>query len=307
MTRLLSAILATLLLAAPAADAKTTFTIRGAGFGHGVGMSQYGAMGYAEHGWGYAAILGHYYTGTTLGTTDANRQVRVLLQSTSRARFTGASRAGSRTLVPTRTYQARSRGGGQVDLLGARAKRIATFTAPLQVSGADGALAFRGRHYRGTLELRPGAFGGLDVINSLDLEDYVRGVVAWESPSSWPIEALKAQAVAARTYAITTRRSGTFDEYPDTRSQMYGGMAAETPSTDAAVAATSGQVVTYDDRPVVTYFFSTSGGRTENIENTALGTAPRPWLKSVDDPYDNVSPRHTWKPVKLSLGGARAR
>src|SRR3954465_5683641 len=134
--RSLSLALAAFLLVAAPAGAAARFTNRGAGFGHGVGMSQYGAMGYAEHGWGYAAILGHYYTGTTLGTTDPNRPVRVLLQSTSTARFAGASRAGNRTLVPSRTYQARSRGGGQVDLLGARGKRIATFTAPLQVSGA---------------------------------------------------------------------------------------------------------------------------------------------------------------------------
>jgi SpoIID/LytB domain protein len=145
------------------------------------------------------------------------------------------------------------------------------------------------------------------VINALSLEDSVRGVVSLESPASWPIEALKAQAVAARTYGITTKRSGTFDEYPDTRSQMYGGVGAETAATNAAVDATAGQVVTYGGEPVVTYFFSTSGGRTENIENTALGTTPEPWLKSVPDPYDSVSPRHTWAPQKLSLGTARAR
>src|SRR3982751_4114741 len=76
MTRLLSLTLATLALAlvpgAASAASKTTFTIRGAGFGHGVGMSQYGAMGYAQHGWTAAAILAHYYTGTALGSTDPN-------------------------------------------------------------------------------------------------------------------------------------------------------------------------------------------------------------------------------------------
>src|SRR4029453_7120150 len=95
------------------------------------------------------------------------------------------------------------------------------------------------------------------------------GVVARESPSSWPLEALKAQAVTARTYAITTSKAGTgFDQYADTRSQVYGGVAAESIATNAAVAATGGQVVTYDGAPVVTYFFSTSGGRTENVENS---------------------------------------
>ncbi len=73
------------------ADAAKRFTIRGAGFGHGVGMSQYGAMGYAQHGWDYKAILGHYYTGTELGVLKAPRDVRVLLQSTSGERSRKAS------------------------------------------------------------------------------------------------------------------------------------------------------------------------------------------------------------------------
>jgi stage II sporulation protein D len=108
--------------------------------------------------------------------------------------------------------------------------------------------------------------------------------------------------VAARTYALTTMKpTAGFDVYPDTRSQVYGGVAAEEASTDAAVAQTSGEVVTYNGVPVVTYFFSTSGGRTENVENTPLGNEPRPWLKSVDDPYDDTSPRHRWGPIKLSL------
>jgi stage II sporulation protein D len=303
------------LLAAPAADGAARLTIRGAGFGHGVGMSQYGALGQAKQGVAYDAILRHYYSGTALGTTDPNRPVRVLMQSTAVARFAGAAQAGGRALDPAKTYTARSV-GGQVQLLAPSGRRLGTYAAPLVIGPpSGGALMLGGRagngrtngSYRGTLELRPGVFGGLDVINAVGLEDYVRGVVAWESPSSWPAEALKAQAVAARTYAITTHRSGTFDQYPDTRSQMYGGVAAETASTDAAVAATAGQVVTYDGKPVVTFFFSTSGGRTENVENTSLGVAPQPWLKSVPDPYDSVSPRHTWKPVTLTLAQARAR
>ena len=90
-----------------------------------------------------------------------------------------------------------------------------------------------------------------------------------ESPASWPLEALKAQAVAARTYAITSTKGGVgFEHYPDTRSQVYGGIGVEQPTTNQAVAETARQVVTYQGRPVTTYFFSTSGGRTENIENS---------------------------------------
>src|SRR4051794_31449878 len=101
MTRLLSIVTATLLLASvtPAFAARTTFTIRGAGFGHGVGMSQYGALGYAKHGWDAGRILAHYYTGTALGTTDPNRKVRVqLVADTGSVTFSGAKQAGSRRL-----------------------------------------------------------------------------------------------------------------------------------------------------------------------------------------------------------------
>jgi stage II sporulation protein D len=306
-------VIAACLAAAAPADA-ARFTVRGAGFGHGVGMSQYGAMGYAEHGWRYDAILGHYYSGTKLGTSDPAQTVRVLLQSTSVASFSGATQAGGRSLSPGTTYRVRPHGISQLDLLRG-SHRVATFTAPLQVSGGGGTLLLGGQagnghsngRYRGTLSFTPGALGGVDVVNALSLEDYVRGVVAWESPSSWPLEALKAQAVAARTYAITTHRSGSFDQYADTRSQMYGGVAAETASTDRAVAQTRGQVVTYGGRPVTTYFFSTSGGRTEDVENSVLGTTPLPWLKSVDDPYDSVSPRHRWGPIRMSTSQAAAR
>jgi stage II sporulation protein D len=103
--------------------------------------------------------------------------------------------------------------------------------------------------------------------------------------------------VAARTYAITTDVAGTFyNLYPDTRSQMYRGVSAETPATDAAVAATSGQIVTYNGAPVVTYFFSSSGGHTENIEDAWPGASASPWLRGVDDPYDSAGgdPYHHW-------------
>src|SRR3954452_20097874 len=302
MTRLFTVILATLLVAAPA-SAKTTFTIRGAGFGHGVGMSQYGAMGYASHGWTAAAILGHYYTGTALGTTDPNRTVRVqLVASTAAARLSGAGQAGSHKLDRAVTYVVRRRGISQVER-STGGKRVGLFTAPLQVAGLNGVTSLGGRAYRGVMEIAPTVFSGLSVVNAVGLDDSVQGVVPAESPASWPAEALKAQAIAARTYAITTTRSEDFDHYADTRSQVYKGVGIEAASTNAAVAATRGQVVTYNGQPVVTYFFSTSGGKTEDVENTTLGNEPRPWLKSVEDAYDSVSPRHRWT-VKLTMKAA---
>ena len=295
------------------ADAKTTFVVRGGGFGHGVGMSQYGTLGFAQHGKKYDAILRHYYTGTKLGRLDRIPTVRVLLQANrSSVSFSGASAAGNRRLNPGRRYSAAPSGGGVV-LRAAGGRRIATSSAPLRVVGSGGRPVRlvggpMAGAYRGALELRPAQFGGINAINAVDLESYVRGVVSAESPSSWPSEALKTQAVAARTYAITTSKSGDgWDQYPDTRSQVYRGVAAETPTTDDAVADTRGEVVTYNGEPVVTYFFSTSGGRTENVEFGFGGGEPKPWLKSVKDPYDDVSPRHKWGPFRYTLRQAQGK
>jgi stage II sporulation protein D len=312
---ILTALVVTACVAGPA-DAAKRFTIRGAGFGHGVGMSQYGAMGYASHGWDYKRILAHYYTGTSLGVLNESRTVRVLLQSVSgSASFSGATRAAGRNVSPAKTYFVRGRAGGQVQLLSRRGRAIATVPAPLRATGPD-PLTLKGTSgygrrdgaYRGALEFRPGTFGGVNAINAVNVDDYVQGVVPLESPASWPADALKAQAVAARTYALTTSKSGAgFEQYPDTRSQVYGGVGAEQPSTNLATQQTAGQLVTYNGTPVATYFFSTSGGRTEDVEKSGLGTAPLPWLKSVADQYDDVSPKHRWGPIKLTMGSAAAK
>ena len=101
-------------------------------------MSQYGALGYAQHGWNAARILGHYYTGTALGTTDPAEKVRIqLVPATSSARITGARQAGSRKLDPAKTYRRQAPRADQVELLHA-GSRVATFKAPLQVAGAGG-------------------------------------------------------------------------------------------------------------------------------------------------------------------------
>lgn len=296
---LATASLLAIALAPASADAASRLYVKGGGFGHGVGMSQYGALGFAQKGKSYRDILGHYYTDTKIGRLDASPTVRVLIQANKGSvAFSGASQAGTRKLRAGSTYRATPFGADKVVLRSASGRKLRTMPAPLRVVGPGGrpvSLAGAGA-YRGAFELRPAQFGGLNAINAVDLESYVRGVVSAESPASWPAEALRAQAVAARTYAITTNKPGVgFDHYPDTRSQVYRGVAAETPTTDAAVAATADEVVTYDGEPVVTYFFSTSGGRTENAEFGFPGGEPKPWLKSVEDPYDSVSPRHKWR------------
>src|SRR3989442_10547663 len=300
------------LTAAAPAHAASTFTIKGAGYGHGVGMSQFGALGYAQHGAGYRDILSHYYTGTSLSQAPDGVIVRVLLRSPRVASFTGATKAGNRPLRPDKVYRVTAELDGSLELRSAHDHKLAKFPAPLQVTSEQpitlrgpAANGLRDGAYRGWLEFRPGPVGNVLAINALGLEQYVAGVVSAESPSSWPAAALQAQAVAARTYALTTNAGGAFgfNQYADTRSQMYRGVAAETPATNAAVNGTSGQVVTYGGRPVVTYFFSTSGGRTENVEESVLGPTPQPWLRSVDDPYDDVSPWHRWN-VRMTMGQA---
>jgi stage II sporulation protein D len=301
-------VLASSLAFAASAHAATMFYIRGGGNGHGIGMSQYGAYGYAQHGKDYRWILAHYYQGTALGHTDHNRTVRVLL-ATGQAAFSGATSAGGKQLQAGQTYSVSANADGSVTIKNQAGKKVTTAPAPLIVKGS-GPLSLAGvGRYRGALQFRPDGAGGIQTVEAVGLDDYVRGVISAEMPSSWSPQALDVQAVAARTYAITTDVSGsTFDLYPDTRSQMYRGIAAETTSTDAAVAATSGQVVTYNGQPVVSYFFASSGGHTENIENVWPGSTPEPWLKGVADPYDSAGgdPYHRWG-YDLTVGSASAK
>jgi stage II sporulation protein D len=280
------------------------WVVNGAGFGHGVGMSQYGAYGYAKHGFKYDQILTHYYTGTTIGST-ADRSVRVLLRDGARSvAFRGAGSACGAGLSPSKGYVAKRKGSGVV-VRNKKGRRIARCGAAMTAIGSPTVTVSGKGTYRGSLEVRASG-SGLAAINVIELEDYVRGVVSRESPASWPLEALKAQAVAARSYALSTGvRGGTFDVYDDTRSQAYGGVAAETAKTDNAVNATHLQVVMYGTRIAQTFFFSTSGGHTENNEFSSLGFGQPaiPYLRGVDDPYeaDAGSPYEHWK-RKFSIG-----
>ena len=170
----------------------------------------------------------------------------------------------------------------------------ATGGGPVTLSGA-GLNGVRDGRYRGRLRVLAGA-DGLAVVNVVTLESYLLGVVASEMPSDWKPEALEAQAIAARTYAVATRKpaSSPYDLYPDQRSQVYRGLAGEGASSSAAVDATAGQVVLYQGQPIVTYFSSSSGGRTAAVQESLPGVDPEPYLVSVDDPLDTISPYHDW-------------
>jgi stage II sporulation protein D len=292
------------------AGPNATFVITGHGWGHGVGMSQYGAYGYAQHGFTYAKILAHYFTGTQLGT--ASGKVRVLLSSgTAKLKigsvddFTVRDGDGVSHDVAAGTYTLTTALKLKVD----GAAKAQALTPPLLFQPGAGALALD-RPYRGAIQVDVDT-GKLRAINVVGLEQYLYGVVPSEMPYTWAPEALKAQAVAARSYALATKRSGAFDVYKDTRSQVYLGLNHEKPSTNAAVDATAGKVLMYDGAIAKTYFFSTSGGRTASAQDV-WGTAV-PYLVSVPDPYDTISPYHTWGPFAftgaklgrmLRLGGA---
>lgn len=287
---------------------KTIFTFTGRGWGHGVGMSQWGARGRALAGWSTPRILRHYYRGTKL-TRVRNRRIRVLLHtSVARGQVTadgpwrvvteGSGRT-VRNLKPGVVYRVVVR-DGRVTVLNPKGQTVTTTPTSLRFE-PRGSTVLRmrkpgGIDYRGWLRFRL-RDGLTDTINSVPLAQYLQGVVPREMPSAWGDDApaaLRAQAIAARSYALATRRrGGYFDAYNDTRSQVYGGVPAEDPRTNRAVQATKRVVLAHKGTVIPAFFFSTSGGRTENNENVWPGS-PRSYLRSVPDPFDRVSPLHRW-------------
>jgi stage II sporulation protein D len=280
-------------LGATSADAAVKWVVHGHGFGHGVGMSAYGAYGYAEHGAGYKAILGHYYPGTSLGTLAGPRIVRVLLGSASGdVGFSGATGACGVKLAPARSYQAH-RLGGSVRLRNSGGKPLANCGGTLRAAGPGKVTIAGYGTYRGALEAVPAGSKSLNVVNALAVDQYVKGVIPNESPPSWPAAELKAQAVASRSFALSAGRDGDgFDLYSDTRSQVYKGLESEYASSNEAAEQTRGQVLMYEGKIAETLFSACSGGKTESVKNV-FGTAI-PYLVGVPDPYDYYCPLHKW-------------
>jgi stage II sporulation protein D len=276
------------------------FTVSGRGWGHGVGMSQWGAYGMARRGSAFAAILSHYYRGTTLGRAPVAR-VRVLLAEGrktvsigSTAPFTVRDALGDSYELTARRVQFGP--GLRINVDGTAPRPLA---GPLVFSPTSAPLEVGGKRYRGTFEVTVSQ-ARVRVVNGVRLEQYLWGVVPDEMPDEWPAEALKAQAVVARSYALAVRRrTGPFDLYADVRSQVYGGIASEEAPATAAVNATAGQVLLHAGKVATTFFFSTSGGKTANVEDVWLGSKPTPYLVSVPDPHDSASPHHRWGPIAV--------
>jgi stage II sporulation protein D len=313
-----SAVLSTLLTvdALPAradpvvAPKSGNLTVRGAGWGHGWGMSQYGAYGAALNGLSWSQILSFYYPGTVRSSLPPRSMLKVWVTSD----YDGSLRVlpypglnvrdgvGGRFTVPTGsryvswriarygtgyrlTY--RTADGRNIVVKTGLSKGTWSFYSPsrsVRVLLPSGTV----RTYRGSMALIKWGSSGR-TINQVLVEDYVRGVVPAEMPTSWPANAVRAQAVAARSYAVrlrTTRRYAGYDLCDTTACQVYRGMGAETARGDAAVQATKGIILTYRGAVALTQFASSNGG------HSAQGDYP--YLRPRPDPYDGAVRSQAW-------------
>jgi SpoIID/LytB domain protein len=292
----IAAVLLLAALAAPAAHGGPIFVLTGKGWGHGLGLSQYGTQGFALEGWGYEAILEHYYTGASLASGQPNDTVRVLLASgrSSLSLSSASSFTAGGVALQAGAYSVTA-GSGTVRFT--RSGTTTTVPTPATVAPGTAALALGGVEYRGSLVFASAA-GKVSALNVLNRQPYVQGVVPREMPASWHAQALAAQAVAARTYSLGGGHCSWLGGpvyCPDTRDQVYGGKSAEAAATNTAVQSTAGEIMTHGGAPIGAYFFSTSGGRTA-AKADEWGGAAVPYLVSVLDPHDDISPHHAWGP-----------
>lgn len=282
-------------------DPNRLFVFAGRGFGHGVGLSQWGAKKAAEEGRSAEQILQHYYTGVQITEHDPT-DVRVkIIEDVAEVGLTHTGRwtvtaDDQTTQTETSTMRITRDGADIVATPGdgdpIRSSEPLTFAPatadPIQVDG---------RGYRGTLQIHP-TDRGVDVVNTVPLEQYLRGVVSREMSPAWAPaarEALRAQAIVARTYALANLTPNRdFDLMDDQRSQVYGGVTDEDPRTDAAITATRDRVVTYNGKLITTYYSAASGGHTEDGDRVFPTTTPQPYLAGVPDPYDEDAPLHRW-------------
>jgi SpoIID/LytB domain protein len=307
----------------------TQIQLQGRGWGHGIGMGQWGALGYAtQHDWTYNQILDHYYGTTTMGQRPNNEiTVRLMAHDNQATHLYLAEgqmaiidNAGSPiaqqqpairfTRVAPNTFEvadAPSCAGPWV----VRPGTVVTSTIRVNPSIPDGTVnqtlgVCTGgdgiRYYRGELRAVADNEGIQRTVNALPLETYLRGVVPRESPAGWGssgggkgMHALRAQAVAARTYAATQNRYHYARTCDTASCQVYGGMALrqagstqvlEHPSTDQAVADTAGQIRERNGSAVSTMYSSSTGGHTAFSASVGFPAVP--------DLGDTVSPRHTW-------------
>ncbi|CAM3494641.1 SpoIID/LytB domain-containing protein [Nocardioides dubius] len=320
LATLFALVVSTVLVAAPsgAAEENQNFTvpqngrlvIHGHGYGHGHGMSQYGAEGAARQGLSWKQILAFYYPGTK--RAELRGKVRVQISANSPKTLTVSPRSGLKvrdhgasktwTLPVGKAKRWRLKLDGKrrtvVQLRDANGWRTwrtlkgqASFRAagkPITLWMPSGATGYRGQlHFVG-----PASSRTRYAVNVVGINNYIRGVVPREMPATWSPNAVRAQAVAARTYAayeMQHPRSAYFQLCDTVSCQVYGGVASEHPASNAAVDATRGVVLHHGGKPAFTQFSSSSGGWT--VANQFS------YLKAQEDPYDGWAgnPVHDWK------------
>ncbi|HYK97370.1 MAG TPA: SpoIID/LytB domain-containing protein [Candidatus Acidoferrales bacterium] len=306
-------------------------TFYGKGWGHGIGLSQWGAQGWAEGATGVRLsgeqIVQHYFPLATLGTQPATKPFRVLLSYPStgcvgRTIFNTAtmSSAGGMRLVndadPSVVYddlgpydQIRFGVYGGTTLVAVDVRTRRTVYAgdndsltlvptqwwdPIAVREKD-------LEYRGNILVQVRDEGELRVVNYVNSDDYMMGALPGEMPSRWEMEALRAQAITARTYVAwrqATAGDRTWDVRDDTADQCYGGHSFESPRTTAAVKSTAATILTYAGQPIRALYSSANGGVTENVgcllDAERVGDTWKcadgwPYLSVVDDPAELVA------------------
>ncbi|HXF71759.1 MAG TPA: SpoIID/LytB domain-containing protein [Actinomycetota bacterium] len=323
-------LLVVVLLSLPPAPARAAdrFTFYGSGYGHGLGLSQWGAYGLALEGWSHQEILAHFYTGTEVArVADAPARLRIgLVQGERRVRLTAEAAPvelrldGPRgelvaTVPAGETWTVRARdgryrifdaaGSGVGGPVGGPDRHLFAVYAP---TGARVRIPEAGHAYaRGWIEFNlydcPDACR-IRLVLSIASQEYLYGL--GEVPSSWPEEALEAQAVAARTYAFAKAAYGQHRPvcncalYASAADQVYVGWDKEAGEDGErwvrAVDATEGEVVTYQGQVITAFYSSSSGGHTEDNENVWGGT-PIPYLRGVCDPgdYTPANPSRVWQ------------
>ncbi len=318
------------------------FTITGGGNGHGIGLSQYGAQGYALKGWKYDAILKHYYQGVSIAKQAKTVQPRVNLDKSNNARTSWTIRAVEATLCvygggvtkyyPKNAYYKFTNTSAGIVVADSAGKTVATFasdvtadptgSARVEIKDVSGPVlnssypnGYPYMRYRGKLQFTRSGTTSLYAYNLVSFQEYLYGVVPRESPASWNAEALKAQAVAARSYAKAKIDPGDDGERDHnlactTADQVYGGYSRlsngtevmhEYSTTNKAVDDTLDLIVKSGSTIVQTFFFSASGGHTANIEDSWSYSTPKSYYVGVDDPYETLagSPYDSWS-LKMS-------
>lgn len=331
----------------------SSWVLRGAGWGHGIGMSQYGAFEMAKAGSTASQILRHYYTGTTYDAVTDNQTLDVnILNQVS----------GSSTVTAVPSLVASGNGGGAFTVVVAGDSRTMTgklgdavafsrsgatikascssCTGATSLAGATAILRWDslpgmndktlmkigGTQYRdGTVRMKPYGTSSWNVVNRVRLHDEYLDYIA-ESPWSWNVEALKAQAAAARGYALSkyqalggkVKSSCDCHLYDTTADQVYAGYSTVLGNGNqpwwpnwrnavrAASSADRGYVARYDGAIIQAFFSSSSGGRTENNEDVWGGT-PLPYLRGVSDPWSlkPSNPARDWRQVASASSLAR--